>query len=485
MASTEASIVVPSGTSTNTITITFPSVPGATSYNVYRGTASGAEAQYYNTTSSPYTDTGSTATNGTPRPSLPNNKPIWFEAANNYLFGFNGINEVDFNGTRLQINRYGVPIGYYAKWYHSYMFIANNVSYPNRLYFSNIGDPTTYPGSNYVDINPGDSDQITGLAIIQDELLIFKQGTIWAITGWSESTFASTTAAGQNLNGRIFGYGTTAPFSLVNTGNDVLYFSMIGHTPVIRSVTKTSFAVTLDGGIVSDVIRGTMSNITISAIPGIQGGFDGRYAYWAIPVNGSSVNNEVIVLDTWEISSKNYPFTTMTGKNMGYIATSLIPGQAQIYFTDATQIAGSPNAGTGLVMKFNPALYTDNGNNIKATIQSRGYMPDPARKFKWKYLYGKYSQGENTQLTFSSQVDMGGMTQQGQISLQGMSAYLLDISFYLDRSTMDSTGGNSQRMPIASQTGKIWQWQMIESSADYFEIYDLETYFLPKGLRSD
>jgi hypothetical protein len=49
-------------TNTNTATITWSAVTGATSYRVYRGTASGAETSYQTIASSPFTDTGTAGT---------------------------------------------------------------------------------------------------------------------------------------------------------------------------------------------------------------------------------------------------------------------------------------------------------------------------------------------------------------------------------------------------------------------------------------
>src|SRR5258708_15381943 len=170
---------------------------------------------------------------------ITNSKVMDFEVANNVLYGVNGVEEVDWDGTTYTKNRFGFPLGKYLKWFHNYLFVANTSSNPNRLFWSNLGDPTTFAGANFVDINPGDSDQILGLALIQDELLVFKRNTIWSITGFSGSSFSAQTIAAQNTNGRLFGYGTVAPFSIVPIGNDIYYLSMLGSTPVIRSLYKT------------------------------------------------------------------------------------------------------------------------------------------------------------------------------------------------------------------------------------------------------
>lgn len=52
-------------TATSSVALSWTAVPGATSYNVYRGTAAGGENVYYNTTTASYTDTGAAGTSGT------------------------------------------------------------------------------------------------------------------------------------------------------------------------------------------------------------------------------------------------------------------------------------------------------------------------------------------------------------------------------------------------------------------------------------
>jgi len=87
-AGTEAHIKTNSGygsTSTNTITVSWPTVSGAGGYHIYRGTAAGGESGYINITNgttSSYTDTGSeTLTTGTPPTPCINTSIIHLEEA--------------------------------------------------------------------------------------------------------------------------------------------------------------------------------------------------------------------------------------------------------------------------------------------------------------------------------------------------------------------------------------------------------------------
>ena len=609
---------------------------------------------------------------------LTNNKPMNFVIANDYLFGFNGTEVCDWNGTTYTKNRTSVPIGNFGSWFHGYLWVANSTTYPNRLWWSNLGNPTSFggglstvsiasagvnyavgdtitvgtgtngtggkvyvssisktllssaadtwtantgwsgsyaagfahssgtatvtndtlvpavggsyeisytvtgrsagsftvgyggvtspsitatgtwetitvsdgvftmtpttdfngtvviaisyndtygpatgitvlqPGSgysttsgittsggsgsgltinigsvdsttvtNYVDVNAGDSDKITGLSMIQDELLVFKRNTIWSVAGWAADSFSSTSLTSSNLNARIFGYGAVNNNSIASVGNDVYYLSMLGSVPVIRSLKKTINAVTLSGGVISDAIAGTMDDITLSAIDKVCSTYDGRYIYWAIPTASSTTNNKIVALDTWKINSSKgiYPFTTMKGKNASYFANSTISGgNSTVFFTDA--------ASTGKVFKFNSSLYTDDGEDIVIDVISRGYMGHPSRKTHWKYLYIKYGQGVDSTLHVKAKFDSAtDFTEQygkdgTAIDLNGTSPGLGPTgSFTLGVSVLGGATIGYNRINFAQQIGRIFQIEYTEESSNPVTIYEYTLMGNVKGLR--
>jgi hypothetical protein len=316
--------------------------------------------------------------------------------------------------------------------------------------------------------------------MIQDELLVFKRNTIWSVAGWAATSFSSTTLTPSNLNARIFGYGAVGNNSIVSVGNDVYYFSMLGNVPVIRSLKKTINAVTLAGGVVSDSIRGTLSDVTLSALNKITSAFDGRYIYWAIPTASSTTNNKLIALDTWKMNSKKgvYPFTTMTGKNCSFFANSTIAGgTSTVFFTDALS--------TGKVFKFDPSLYTDDGNDITMDVVTRGYMGHPSRKTHWKYLYIKTDQGVNSTLYVKSKFDSAvDFATQKAISLAGTSPGLGPTGmFTLGVSTLGGATIGYNRVNFMQQIGRIFQLEYLESSAVPVTIYEYTLMGNVKGLR--
>jgi hypothetical protein len=50
----------------------------------------------------------------------------------------------------------------------------NATSNESRLYFSQSADPATWPGTNTIDVQPGDGDTLNNVIVYQDNLLLFK-----------------------------------------------------------------------------------------------------------------------------------------------------------------------------------------------------------------------------------------------------------------------------------------------------------------------
>ena len=85
----------------------------------------------------------------------------------------NPINPQNMWGYRLQ----------FGEVYKSRVYLAGDPSYPSRLFFSSVitsaGNITWAPTSDFVDINPGDGEDATGLKRYSLELLFFKPNYIY------------------------------------------------------------------------------------------------------------------------------------------------------------------------------------------------------------------------------------------------------------------------------------------------------------------
>lgn len=404
--------------------------------------------------------------------------PMNFVQASNRLFGFNGTEVVDVDSTlTVTRNRATVPTGTYGVWFHNYLFVANTASFPSRLFFSNVGTPTTFTGTDFLDINANDGDFITWLQVFNDELYIFKQNSIWSITGWSGSTFTATTIAAQNLNSRLYGYGTPAGGSVIVTGRDLYYLSHSGGVPHFRSLVQTTFASTLEQGIISDDIDGTLNGINKTKLSKVQGIYDGRYCYWAVPNGSSAFNNLVLVHEPTITHKKHKSWATWSGINPAQFATSRVTGTDTVFFGDATT--------GGRVFKFDNSVFTDNGTAVAMDIRTRDFMFNNSRKTHYKYLYLKFLANNAGSLRINSRIDeAASYTNQAILSQASGSPGLGPTgSFTLGVSVLGGTTFKKTRVNLAHLTGTLCGLQFTESTANASELYDYQLHGQIRSLR--
>lgn len=102
-----------------------------------------------------------------------------------------------------------MPKGQSAAVYNERVWIAagpNSVTNTSRIYYSDIADPTSWPGSNYFDIEPGDGQNITCILVLGDDLIIFKEHSTYRL-GYSSSV---DKAQISKINSQIGAIGPTA-----------------------------------------------------------------------------------------------------------------------------------------------------------------------------------------------------------------------------------------------------------------------------------
>jgi hypothetical protein len=76
-----------------------------------------------------------------------------------------------------------MPSGYSSIIYKDRLWISGRRDIPNnsRLYFSGLADFTSWPGTNFFDINPGDGDAVNDLVVYQDNIVIFKDNATYVL----------------------------------------------------------------------------------------------------------------------------------------------------------------------------------------------------------------------------------------------------------------------------------------------------------------
>jgi hypothetical protein len=117
-----------------------------------------------------------------------------------------------------------MPTGYSAAVYKDRLWITgrravvtaqNNVTGgSSRLFFSNLGDFTGWPTSQFFDINPGDGDATQELVVYQDNLLIFKDSATYVLAYDTQPTAATLLVVNPDI-------GVQGPRTVVSYENSV------------------------------------------------------------------------------------------------------------------------------------------------------------------------------------------------------------------------------------------------------------------------
>lgn len=91
------------------------------------------------------------------------------------------------------------PNGKVLKVWKNRMIIGGVAAQPQRLYFSDINNPDSWPVNNFIDIRSTDDedDAVVALEVVGEDLLVFKENSTWKV-------FDSTTFS----NVRLFDFGT-------------------------------------------------------------------------------------------------------------------------------------------------------------------------------------------------------------------------------------------------------------------------------------
>jgi len=113
-----------------------------------------------------------------------------------------------------------MPTSEHAIVHANKMFVANTseagVSYPNRLRYSLENVPDNFDATHFFDINGG-GQGITGLAVVNGQLVIFKPSAIYVLFGYTNSNFRIV-----ELTNRI---GCFSHHALAQTESGVYWYS--------------------------------------------------------------------------------------------------------------------------------------------------------------------------------------------------------------------------------------------------------------------
>lgn len=327
-----------------------------------------------------------------------------------------------------------VPHGNVMKWFSNYMFVMNNANvsgtkYPNRIYISALGDPTTYTtGTDFIDV-PGAGRVITAIAAgpttSSDSLIVFKERSIQVLTGYGIASWKITTS-----NNTTFGLDTSlgciAPRGVVKVGDDIWF---IDSQAQIRKLTRSIYGSFIDGGVVSTKIRATLAGLNQAQLALTSAWYHANKVYFAFP-NGTDTHNSIVCVFDQIASARTQgeAWTTYTGWTPSVFCGTITSGQPALYMGDGT---------TGKVYKH--AGTDDNSTAIDARWDGKDdYFSAPERYKRYKFGYIRATSGTTALVNLYGSVDGGPYAQFESINLAATGSKLGPTGSFL----LGPTGGN-------------------------------------------
>lgn len=163
---------------------------------------------------------------------------------------------------------------------------------PSTVRFSDPGVPLAWPANNYIELAPGDGEAITGMAVYQDRLIVFKESRFFTFYGTGSD---STGLPIFNYHAVDTGIGSSGAMCV---GRDGVYFlnshgiyRTTGGAPVLVSGQLDPF---FQGSPSDFYLGGTLAQASIGAARMV---WHDERIYVTVPTGASSVNTRILVTD--------------------------------------------------------------------------------------------------------------------------------------------------------------------------------------------
>lgn len=291
-------------------------------------------------------------------------------------------------GDEVETNHDAPPVAKYLRWWQNMMVYAGNPDAPLRVYLSLIGAPEMVPAlTHFIDV-PVAGEEVTGLGIGDDDLVVFTNAAYFVLSGASPETFRFRIVSPS--------IGCTAPRSIAMHG-DGTYFMFF--EKVYRTLGGP--AVYLSDNVDNGWIPAAKANLreavaTVWRNHYLVGIFLGSTA-WASKsgaADDTAVNNRVFGLDLalLEMAEELRETSWFEWTNMFPSVFVTRKGPLE----NSEDLWWGSNRTTGIVYKQSEpgpsGAFSDNGTGITWRIQSGGLVgKDPHLVKKAKRLEGIFT----------------------------------------------------------------------------------------------
>lgn len=207
-----------------------------------------------------------------------------FVVYDDLLYGCNGV-ENYFRWDGVTFTEYAsAPKGNILEIFEDRMFVAGVTAQPLSAYYSNVGDPTTFPVANV--LKPLGTDFITNLKNYYGTLLIFKYESVWKLTFVYDQVL---TDFAPKLELQAGSYGACSRKAVVPVENDLWFFTgkevrAIGFQDNITGV----FGV--NASVISEGIKDTLALVEPENYSKVVVFYEDRRFYLGVPIADEEVD---------------------------------------------------------------------------------------------------------------------------------------------------------------------------------------------------
>jgi len=211
----------------------------------------------------------------------------------------------------------------YVVEFNNYLFyghiVLSGTTNNSRIYWSGLKNTSTYSVTDFIDIGKDDGQEITGLVVLQDRLIIYKTRSIYTLFFTGNADIPFILPGGGKTNSTV---GCVAPRTIQQVENGHVFLSSDGFYFFDGN---NSFKISEK---VSDTILGTVQSRFDSAVAINQ---RDKNRYWcALTADGGSTNDRVLAWDYF-----NNAWTLYVGINASAMALVYVTGtEERPYFAD-------------------------------------------------------------------------------------------------------------------------------------------------------
>lgn len=336
----------------------------------------------------------------------------------------------------------------YVELYNNYLFYGNvsitaasPVAHPSRIYWSNLKDTENWTSTDYIDIAQNDGQEITGLKILGDRLVIFKTRSIYNLYFTGDVDVPFVLPGGGKSNSTV---GCIAPFSIQEVDNGLVFMSYDGFY----------FYDGLNSYKISDKINTTFLGLNrtkfANACSLVQ---KDKNRYWcALTSSGQSENDKVFIWDYFLNAWSIYDGLDPSAMTMVYVDNT----EERPYWGDYAGFVYRGDTGTDdyplNVSTVIDAYYYTNWKNYGDLIDKKG-IPHIAI----------YHQISDATLTFAYSYDFESGDTYSQAVALSTSSDVYGTAKY-GTATYARAGGNVQRKDLTGR-GRVVRFKFANNMA--------------------